>query len=391
MSKFPTQKRGGEIVKAMKTDKSAIQARRALVVSAAFYVLIAFEFLYMASPFAAYFYAVYGPGLDWLQSSGTTGWLIQFFLPHVVEETTSLPVDVHEHLGSALMIAGLAGFAIGAIQVYVAKLRGRGAVTGGLYRHIRHPQYLALIVASIGMMLIWPRYLVVVATVTVIFIYIALARAEEGICLRRFPGYADYLERTGMFLPARFGHALALPARESRLARLGAWALAYGMALGLALFVAFGIRIHAIDALHVHEDRRGIYLSVIEISDKDLAAVAELARSAPEVERALAGKKNLINYVLPTAMYVSEIPMTLPPGERYGHTIPRNRDTARYKVIFTEAVFDGDGRAPGGDILRYAVHKKPLWEAHVNLRRGQVTASLPPAKPFYGNRQVPLF
>ena len=191
------------MVKATKTDKSATQARRALVFSSAFYVLIAFEFLYMASPFAAYFYAVYGPGLDWLQSLGTTGWLIQFFLPHVVEETTSFPVDIHDHLGFALMIAGLAGFAIGAIQVYVAKLRGRGAVMGGLYRHIRHPQYLALIVASIGMMLIWSRYLVVAATVTVIFIYIALARAEEGICLRRFPTPAPNR------LPVR-----ALPVRE---------------------------------------------------------------------------------------------------------------------------------------------------------------------------------
>ena len=42
------------------SDKSALQARSALIVSGVFYVLIAFEFLYMASPFAAYFYGVYG-------------------------------------------------------------------------------------------------------------------------------------------------------------------------------------------------------------------------------------------------------------------------------------------------------------------------------------------
>ncbi len=77
-------------------SKGTIQARRALWASFAFYVLIAFEFFYMASPFAAYFYAVYGPGLDWLQASGPTSWIIQFFMPHLVSETRSVLIDVHE-------------------------------------------------------------------------------------------------------------------------------------------------------------------------------------------------------------------------------------------------------------------------------------------------------
>jgi len=50
--------------------KSTRNAHRMLLASGAFYLLIAFEFFYMASPFAAYFYAVYGPGLDGLQAWG---------------------------------------------------------------------------------------------------------------------------------------------------------------------------------------------------------------------------------------------------------------------------------------------------------------------------------
>ena len=122
-------------------DRNAVNARRALAVTGAFYILIAFEFLYMASPFAAYFYGVYGLSLDWFQSSETTGWLIQFFMPHLVEETASFAVNIHEIVGQILLLGGLAAFAAGAVQVYSAKLRGKGAVTGGLYRHIRHPQY----------------------------------------------------------------------------------------------------------------------------------------------------------------------------------------------------------------------------------------------------------
>ena len=373
------------------SSRGAIGARRALWASAAFYVLIAFEFFYMASPFAAYFYGVYGPGLDWLEGSETTSWLIRFFLPHVVEETTSWPVDVHEWVGRVLFLGGLAGFAIGAVQIYGAKLRGRGAVTGGLYRHIRHPQYLALIVASIGMMLLWPRYLVVVATVTVIFVYIALARAEERLCLARFPGYAGYAARTGMFLPPRLSLALPPPG-SSRAARVAVWGLAYSAALGFALLAASGIRAHAIDSLYLHEAPEGVYLSVVRIADEDLAVVARIARAAPAAEAAVSGSTQLLAYVLPTGMYVSEIPMVLPPGESFGHRVPADRHQARYKIVFTEAVFGDAGGHSGRDIIRRAVNKTPLAEIHVDLGARKVTATFPPpARPFYGNRQVPVF
>ena len=223
------------------TDGSIVNVRRALAGAGALYVLIAFEFLYMASPFAAYFYGVYGLGLDWLQGFQTTRWLIRFFMPHLVEETTSFAIDAHEFVGGVLFLGGLAGFAAGAVQVYSAKLRRRGAVTGGLYRHIRHPQYLGLIVASIGMLLLWPRYLVVVATVTVIFVYIALARAEETVCVRRFPGYAGYLKRTGMFVPGWFNPKFRLLGGHGAVIRAVGWVLAYAVALTASLLLAIGV------------------------------------------------------------------------------------------------------------------------------------------------------
>ena len=373
------------------SDGGAGRARGALWASGVFYALVAFEFFYMASPFAAYFYAAYGPGLDWLEASESTAWLVRFFMPHLVEETKSVLVDIHGWVGGVLFLGGVAGFAIGAVQVYSAKLRGKGAVTGGLYRHLRHPQYLALIVASIGMMLLWPRYLVVVATVTVTFVYIALARAEERSCLARFPGYADYAKTTGMFFPWRSG--LASPTGKTWRARLAAGGLTYLAVLGLALLAVSGMRTHAIDSFYVHEAPEGVYLSVARMSSEDLATVARIARAAPGAERVLAGKTGIVAYVLPAGMYVSEIPMDLPPGETFGHRIPSDRNPALYKVVFTHAVFAGGAAsATGRDILRRAVNKTPLVEVHVNLAARQVTATFPPpARPFYGNRQVPVF
>ena len=171
--------------------------RRLFWVSAAFYAVIAFEFFYMFSPFAAYIYAVYGPGLDWLQRIGLTHWTLWFFLPHVVSDMRSPVIDALTGIGLVLLFGGIVAFLIGAVQVYRAKLRRSDAVVKGLYRYIRHPQYLALIIASIGMLLVWPRFLVLFSTIVVIFIYVGLARAEEAICLKQYPSYAAYMDRTG--------------------------------------------------------------------------------------------------------------------------------------------------------------------------------------------------
>ena len=48
----------------------------------AVYMLITFEFFYMASPFALYFYSLYRPGLTFLEKIPAIAWITGFFLPH---------------------------------------------------------------------------------------------------------------------------------------------------------------------------------------------------------------------------------------------------------------------------------------------------------------------
>lgn len=373
---------------------SSTTARRLVWASAAFYILIAFEFFYMASPFAAYFYAVYGPGMDGLERLGLTGWTLWFFLPHLVAETRSPLVNHAEAVGIVLFLGGIAAFVIGAVQVYRAKLRRADAVMGGLYRHIRHPQYAALIVASLGMLLIWPRFLVLFSTFVVIFAYVLLARAEEAICLRQYPGYRAYMAKTGMFVPRPIALipqiAIARP-----VLRVAVWAVAFLGLLVIATAGAFALRSFAIGSLYSFRTADGVYVSVARISEASLADAARIARAAPAAQDALAavvGSGRMIAYVLPAEMYVSEIPMHLPPGETFGHSLPLNADPDLWKVIFTEAQFGAAGLPPGADPLAHAVNKRPLAEVHVDLRRSAVTASFPPpAEAFYDGRQVPLF
>ncbi len=75
-----------------------------------------------------------------------TGCLPAFFLPHL--STKILP-----SMGALMVLLGLIGFVLSAFQLYYAKFRRRGAVRSGHYKRIRHPQYLSLGLAGLGLLI----------------------------------------------------------------------------------------------------------------------------------------------------------------------------------------------------------------------------------------------
>jgi len=183
----------------------------------AFYFLIAFEFFYMAGPFAVYFYSVYAPILNFFNRSPALAWLSRFFLPHVARETSSLFISSLQIAGSILAIAGFLGFCVGAYQVYYHKLTKKGIVTGGIYNRIRHPQYASFIVCSFGLLILWPRYIVAFLFVTMVFFYYLLAKIEEKECERKFgQPYIDFKNRTSMFLPFRLTYLPQFPKQKGK-------------------------------------------------------------------------------------------------------------------------------------------------------------------------------
>jgi len=165
------------------------------------YFIIALEVLIMISPFAAFFYAVFNPVLLFLAHWTATRWLAAFFLPHMVLPPGPFLQTVRV-AGSVFFVGGTAVFLICAGQVYSHKLFRRGPALGGLYRWIRHPQYLALGVAGLGLAILWPRFLTIVLLAVMIGLYYLLARDEERRMVKEFGGeYQKYMTRTGMFLP----------------------------------------------------------------------------------------------------------------------------------------------------------------------------------------------
>src|SRR5258706_629156 len=166
------------------------------------YLAITLEMLFMVAPFALYYYSFYSPLLSGPSSLRAIAWLPAFFLPH-------LSTEILPSLGGVIFLLGLVGFLLSAYQLYYAKFRRRGVVRGGFYKRIRHPQYLFLGVAGLGLLVVWPRFILLFAYINMLWFYYLLARSEERRVEARYGDrYREQVQRTSMFLPNEPGGRL---------------------------------------------------------------------------------------------------------------------------------------------------------------------------------------
>jgi protein-S-isoprenylcysteine O-methyltransferase Ste14 len=165
------------------------------------FLLAALEVVIMISPFAFFFYSVFNPIFHFLSQSSYTRWTTMFFLPHMILPPTPFLQTVRV-LGSIFFVAGLVTFLICALQVYLGKIFKWGIASRGLYRYIRHPQYLALGIWGMGMAILWPRFIVLITLSLMFLLYYFLAKDEETRMVAQYgASYEKYLATTGMFLP----------------------------------------------------------------------------------------------------------------------------------------------------------------------------------------------
>jgi protein-S-isoprenylcysteine O-methyltransferase Ste14 len=374
-------------------------APKAFWAVAVFYVIIGFEFFYMAGPFAVYFYSVYGPGLRFFNNSSTLAWLTGLFLPHIAAETTSPLLNWRNTIGAAFAIIGFLGFSLGAVQVYYHKLTRKKAVTGGIYSLVRHPQYASLMLCGLGLLILWPRYMVLLSFTAMIFVYYFLAKYEEGECKRKFGGaYQIYKDRTTMFLPFRLslwtGRSL-LPQRK--------WLrgltilMLFGLISVLAVAGANGLKLWSVNSLYGLFSPEQAFISVAKIESETLERLVRIALDHSEVKKRIEGQgrsqnKKFINYIIPAQWYVSEIPMNRVESAVGGHYHPKRYNHDLQRIVFTRAELMPEIEATGRDILLRTVRNQPLLEVVVDLRRNQVVGYKdPPAGRKYDGIPVPLF
>lgn len=133
-----------------------------------------------------------------------------------LERLGLMPVHVAVYfvmlVSMALIAAGVGLLAVGWATVH----RGQeGLVTRGIYRHLRHPQYLGLILVVVGFNIQWPTLPTLLMGPVLIVMYVWLARREDADLATLFgAAFPDYEARTPAFIP--WGKGAQVPRNDER-------------------------------------------------------------------------------------------------------------------------------------------------------------------------------
>ena len=384
-----------------------------------FYLAIALEVVVMVTPFTVYFYSIYAPVLNWLESNPLTAWLTAFFLPHI--SYTGDPIlTALAYLGPILFGLGLVIFFVCAYQVYSAKLLRRGVVSGGLYAWIRHPQYLGLGIAGLGLLLYWPRFIILVLYLSMLVVYYFLARNEESRMERKFgDAYRNYKSRISMFLPGEPGGKIfaSLTGGSKR----KGWALAtvYLLVLVTGVGLAFGLRSYSKARVPTITENGIVAVSLSGLPERGVQNALRASLESAQVKE-LTEKYHkrpdhaLVAYLVPKEYMMAHLIADL--GEHEAHhgkaeaqgalavmkhlgemyclkplrQLRDGRTSRAQRIIFTEALASGGKSVPPRRALDVDVLRYPLFIAE--LKGTEVALAMEvPRRHAWGNIPVPAF
>lgn len=272
------------------------------------YCLIGIEIIIMISPFALYFYSVYAPILNFLSSSPLTSWTTEFFLPHMVflQDPFILGISYLQ----IFLVVGLILFFSAAVPLYWGRFTGKGVVTMSFYATIRHPQYLFLAISGFGLLLYWPRFIILISYITMLYVYYILARNEEWRMRQEVPGdYEKYMANIPMFIPGEPGGKI--------FALLFGWIkpkwvgilVSYVVVMALSILLAMGIREYAIKQLSVVEAPSGVALvPVFERSPGEVESLYASMLTNDQVQDFLVQHKEVnLAYIMPGDFFLTAL------------------------------------------------------------------------------------
>lgn len=383
--------------------KSSLKKKLASGAILTVYAVIMLEGLLMATPFALYLYSVYFPFLEVLQQSAWTAWMSSFFMRHVVYQTSSMLLQAIGQLWLLFPI-GLAGFFVFAFQIYRAKFRRKGMVNNFMYRYIRHPQYLFFMLAGLGLLVMWPRVMMLVLFTVMSIFYFYLARFEEKKMTEKHPGYREYMKETAMFIPGNPGGKLFRLLFGWVKNRVVAQVMAIVCAVSVIFGGAVGLRNLTIDSISIAHlpDKHTVAVSVYPHDKKYIQDIVDRAMEHNTVKKALSGQGNVsfISHIMPKN-YGMLGHFTEVDREQFRNRMLDNRLSIRQRVWGTEsdkvkisfARVDKPGRdyVPINEVMDMSARMTPVLVADVDLTTGKVINVILNSKSQYGNTPQPMF
>ena len=129
---------------------------------------------------------------------------------YLLDRAQVVPLDWGVHLvmtvSMALIAIGMALLAVGWAQVFGSRYQ---LVTTGIYRIVRHPQYLGLILVVVAFNIQWPTILTLLMAPVLIVTYVRQARREDKELEARFgEAFVGYASRVPAFIPRLRGRAV---------------------------------------------------------------------------------------------------------------------------------------------------------------------------------------
>ena len=363
--------------------------------------LIVFEMLYMASPFGVFLYSAYKLPLKAMNANAATSFLVQTVLPHFTETLSPLPHILTE-ASWVIMFTALVVFCAAFFQIYYSKFKKIGAVIGGIYRIIRHPQYTAWTVFGFSMCIVWSRPLVWLMFVIMCFVYYFLARTEERECLEKFPSYRAYYEKTGMFFPRlKKSSPVPAPSAGSTRQRIAAVVI-FCLSLVLTLTAAKVLRHWALSEMYSIQNRTYAAVSLNRMDRAALVKTASLVMNSERVKNELSAlaspEDRLMIYVMPSEWIVPELGMerTVHEGENgsnpvgnSNHGNPEDTHPNLKRILISRAILN---TPDSGDIIGSMISQKPLLIVNCDLSAQEISSvTKAPDRGKYGDVPVPLF
>jgi protein-S-isoprenylcysteine O-methyltransferase Ste14 len=389
------------------------------VLLSAFYGLVMVEVIIMISPFAFYWYSLYAPTLQQLHHWRATAWLDAFFLPHSVITTSPFLEFLRWHIGTYAFSIGVLAFILLGIQVYTSRLLRKRVAQSGLYARIRHPFYLSVAVAAFGLLTMWPRIIILVLFLGMLFLYYFLARLEEKQMEAKFPEYAEYRRRTAMFIPGDPGGKLFrtffgwIPNRSVALAVSSVVIIVLVIGAGLAL------RRYTIgrSATELLPEDRTFAIAVWPTSQENMQRVVSTALAAPGVRQALASEPDAFftAHLLPADYGMVSMFADVGTDHRmFSHLAPRRfaylltfvfpyfqhdqkerimgTPEADYKVVFSRVDEPGRHLARLNQVTDLTAKMTPIVIAEVRAGdSAPVAVTVPPRRSFWGDITMPMF
>jgi protein-S-isoprenylcysteine O-methyltransferase Ste14 len=102
-----------------------------------------------------------------------------------------------------IIVIGILLIVFGWRQIYKARRESQGKlVTTGIYKYVRHPQYIGFLLLTFGMLLEWPTIFTVLLWPALVVVYWRLAKEEDKEIEERFgEEFREYKRKVPGFIP----------------------------------------------------------------------------------------------------------------------------------------------------------------------------------------------